>query len=125
MENYRFYLKIGRNIRAGEWFSAHDDGNAQEVGAFVWYYCCKEHYDSFEVWRGVNMVYSSSSQPASKIKIAANRYREELINAARRSARARCEAVCALEERLERSYTALANSRRILDTVSFFQKVDS
>ena len=105
--DYRFYLvdRAGR-FRAAEAFSAADDTAAAEIASCV-YAECSDVFAGYELWRGTDCLVvkrnsSGASAPPCLPEIVA----------------ARQQSVADLEERLQRTFACMRESRRLLEATA-------
>jgi hypothetical protein len=104
--NYRFYLlDENEHIRAGESFTASDDAQATEVAAAV-HSACSDVFDGYELWRG-------------NARVAKTRRTRHVSSSAQEIVEARQENVLDLMDRLQRTFTCVRESRRLLQVTSY------
>src|ERR1700744_4752311 len=95
--NYRFYLLLAGQIRAGESFSAHDDAEATKTAALL-YEACSDIFDGCELWRSDHRIANLTA-----LNYFCPVTLEEISPAAQ-------ENLLDLESRLERTFSAIRTS---------------
>ncbi|MBV9251907.1 MAG: hypothetical protein JO227_22035 [Acetobacteraceae bacterium] len=99
--NYRLYLLDSINrIRAAESFSATGDREARKIAASV-HEACADVFAGYEIWRGSERLTADSRQVGLDWTDWAMLQRQE--------------AVLDLEERLQRTFACVSQSRRLLE----------
>jgi hypothetical protein len=102
---YRLYL-LGKSgdVRAAEAFLAEDEVRANEIALSVFSACCDD-FDGYEVWSGETLISRGRGGPQQP------RHWEAITQANQRE-------VLDLEDRLQRTFTCVSESRRLLDATA-------
>ena len=103
--DYRFYLlDESDRVRAGEHFAAPDDAIATQLAAWV-HKTCSDVFDGYEVWRGTT-------------RVAARNEIDFETPTVRAVIEQRQASVCDLEERLQRTFACVRQSKRLLEATA-------
>ena len=102
--NYRLYLlDDARNIRAGESFVAEDDSRAIGIAITV-YSSCSDAFNGYELWK-------QSVKLADERNAYSSQHWWAITQASQRE-------VLDLEDRMQRTFACLSESRQLLDASS-------